>query len=1105
MKSHDMLQCGVPGRDPVPDSRRAGVLVTRLALLVVVCLAARSSCTAADPWLFKPTGADGASDYSAPELDDSDWAPVRLPHRSWDDEQPGQYVYGWYRLHFSPPQQFAGRDLVLKLGIIDDVDETYCNGTRVGGTGAFPPNTASAYSTDREYILPSGLVRWGQENVVAVKVFDTIGTGGLLGSPRIGCRAADADRWLFRASGQDLETDCSARELDDGSWESVGMPDETWDQRQPGDGVGGWYRLHFTVPGGWRGLPLVLDLGLVLDADRTYVNGRCIAATGSFPPVPHSAAGEPRLYGVPSDSLRFGADNVLAVQVYNGSARGGIWGRPAFMVADDDMSAATGAPLGEVLRLRRGMHYAAALECLAGLWRRSESDDERAGILDELTVVYGALGRDDAALESFQRLVASSPQKSCSRDAVLAVLRIQEQRHTLSPNAVPLGEDRETRGRWPGAYGNDGFVLSAMGSDADIIGVPGAMQYTDPALEHLSADRPLAYSVSTFAGPDALFCNWIGATATEDNRALANPVAGLHTYSCWDDKGEEHPFDNEGPDLRVTIEIPDGWWCVSTYAVDWDWHGTWHPRQQCLVITDASQAVVAVADFAKFGAGVWHRFALRGPETYDIRIVKGRSICAVLSGLFVDRWQPLLRCPMPAQDPGLEAICGEYGRLASAEAGPPPDSIAPYRNLAESLSRALSTGAPADPVTHAALLLMNWQVAARQAPASTAAQEACDGWCRKALDMRPTGEAPAQLIEELMDRRRFGEARQLTRAYLSHLAPESSPPEELAAAASALCARWLPIDCRFAGEMMDLALDRLSPKADPLRASFVARAVTPFADQLADFETAARGFPRPAFDPTPGRVPSLAGRGLQRLAQVPREAFGPEVQTFLAAHVRALGRGVQAAERLEPRELLASLCASLGTALRLCTDGDAWREAAVPLGRGLELLHDANGLLSLWACPQSDGLPVSERIALGHSLAGVGLDEQAVEAFAGALAGGPELIAVSLCRLHTALANAWLRLGDPARGEEVMLALPARAGDYEGVQRAIPLWTAFQWLSDYHQSSGTPGVALAMSGTVFGALADTQYAAEYRSVVAELTEGCGGGTEAPLPAADPRP
>jgi hypothetical protein len=65
---------------------------------------------------------------------------------------------------------------MLELGKIDDADETFVNGTKVGQTGDFPPHHVGAREAFRRYALPGDALNWGGENVVAIR---TYGGGGL--------------------------------------------------------------------------------------------------------------------------------------------------------------------------------------------------------------------------------------------------------------------------------------------------------------------------------------------------------------------------------------------------------------------------------------------------------------------------------------------------------------------------------------------------------------------------------------------------------------------------------------------------------------------------------------------------------------------------------------------------------------------------------------------------------------------------------------------------------------------------------------------------------------------------------------------------------------
>jgi sialate O-acetylesterase len=117
--------------------------------------------------------------YAAPTLDLTGWQQMTLP-QLW--EATGLNIDGavWFRREVDVPAAWAGRDLVLSLGPIDDFDTTYFNGQQIGATGG--PDMPNAYTVARRYNVPGKLVHAGR-NVVAVRVFDRSGGGGFSAVP----------------------------------------------------------------------------------------------------------------------------------------------------------------------------------------------------------------------------------------------------------------------------------------------------------------------------------------------------------------------------------------------------------------------------------------------------------------------------------------------------------------------------------------------------------------------------------------------------------------------------------------------------------------------------------------------------------------------------------------------------------------------------------------------------------------------------------------------------------------------------------------------------------------------------------------------------------
>ena len=137
-----------------------------------------------DGWMFKRGDDPG---WSADGFDDSGWERIKVG-REWEEQGHADYDgFGWYRKRFVVPAALREEEgvgvegLLLELGRIDDVDETWFNGRRVGGRGGLPPAYDPAWGAERKYRIEKSLVRWGDENEIAVRVYDGKAQGGMLG------------------------------------------------------------------------------------------------------------------------------------------------------------------------------------------------------------------------------------------------------------------------------------------------------------------------------------------------------------------------------------------------------------------------------------------------------------------------------------------------------------------------------------------------------------------------------------------------------------------------------------------------------------------------------------------------------------------------------------------------------------------------------------------------------------------------------------------------------------------------------------------------------------------------------------------------------------
>ncbi|MCP4455253.1 MAG: acetylxylan esterase [Planctomycetes bacterium] len=178
MMSHDPAVC-------------SKVRCTGLVLLLVVLIPTTGLALTLDQnWRFR-TGDNEA--WASPALDDSGWTPIAVGVPWEKASHMGYDGYAWYRLRIIVPEAMGKQayvehyqTVILSLGIVDDVDVTYFNGVKVGHTGSVPDDVSGHWRTFRRYEVPAKVVRWGRENVIAVRVFDNDGDGGMCeGTPTL--------------------------------------------------------------------------------------------------------------------------------------------------------------------------------------------------------------------------------------------------------------------------------------------------------------------------------------------------------------------------------------------------------------------------------------------------------------------------------------------------------------------------------------------------------------------------------------------------------------------------------------------------------------------------------------------------------------------------------------------------------------------------------------------------------------------------------------------------------------------------------------------------------------------------------------------------------
>jgi tetratricopeptide (TPR) repeat protein len=156
---------------------------------------------------------------------------------------------------------------------------------------------------------------------------------------------------------------------------------------------------------------------------------------------------------------------------------------------------------------------------------------------------------------------------------------------------------------------------------------------------------PLPLAIRT-GHPEVRPARWIQTLYSDDPRALWNPRTRQATPAWWDDRGENHPFDWQGPDLYVDLVIPPGDYRLSLYFLDWFAADSPHPQRNRLRFLNREGQVLCTSIVSQFGQGVYKQYAVRGPLPLTLHLQKDGSLTGVLSGLFLDRFPTDSRLPL---------------------------------------------------------------------------------------------------------------------------------------------------------------------------------------------------------------------------------------------------------------------------------------------------------------------------------------------------------------------------------------------------------------------------------------------------------------------------
>ncbi len=117
--------------------------------------------------------------WSLPTYEDSKWQSIIVPG-SWQSQgTKSEKGIGWYRIHFAVTDGLRNMQLAILLGRIGDTDEVFLNGVRIGGEGLIGERFVEATKVNRLYIIPSGLLKYKEDNLLSIRVMNTYLNGGI--------------------------------------------------------------------------------------------------------------------------------------------------------------------------------------------------------------------------------------------------------------------------------------------------------------------------------------------------------------------------------------------------------------------------------------------------------------------------------------------------------------------------------------------------------------------------------------------------------------------------------------------------------------------------------------------------------------------------------------------------------------------------------------------------------------------------------------------------------------------------------------------------------------------------------------------------------------
>ncbi|HQP96915.1 MAG TPA: hypothetical protein PLY86_00550 [bacterium] len=133
-------------------------------------------------WRFMPDPENVGVDkgWFAPDFSDEQWKILQGGTR-WEEQGFTDLDgYAWYRKWISVPSEWTGKQIWLVLGAVNDNYVLYCNGRKVNTFGDETDRSIAEIATAADL---TSFVKCGERNMIAIRVFDWGGNGGLWRKP----------------------------------------------------------------------------------------------------------------------------------------------------------------------------------------------------------------------------------------------------------------------------------------------------------------------------------------------------------------------------------------------------------------------------------------------------------------------------------------------------------------------------------------------------------------------------------------------------------------------------------------------------------------------------------------------------------------------------------------------------------------------------------------------------------------------------------------------------------------------------------------------------------------------------------------------------------